>query len=203
MENTWFTSDTHFGHKNIIPYSQRPFKDVDEMNEVMVQNWNKLVKPGDIVRHNGDFSFQQYEPFKKFIWQLNGQIHLVLGNHDKMIIQHKNEILKQGKIVTIQHYDELKIGGQMIVLFHYGCRVWNKSHHSSILLYGHSHGSLPPYGKSVDIGVDCKEVVCVAGPQGQKTQAEYRPIHLDEILKYMEKRETPVSDHHGRKEMDL
>ncbi len=189
MSDTWHISDTHFGHNNIIKYSNRPYSSVDEMNEMMIQEWNKLVKPGDNVYHNGDFAFMPFPKFKNLLMRLNGNIHLVYGNHDKMIREHERELLQQGKIVSIQHYKELKIGGQMIVLFHYGMRVWNKSHHGSILLYGHSHGSLPPYGKSVDVGVDCKEIT-----------PEYRPIHLDEVLKYMSKRETPVVDHHGMRE---
>lgn len=184
----WFISDTHFGHANIIRYSNRPYKDVDEMNEMMIQEWNKLVKPGDLVYHNGDFAFLPTDKLEKLLRRLSGSIHLVLGNHDKDIIKNRNQLLKQGKLATIQHYNELNVDGQKIILFHYGCRVWNKSHHGSILLYGHSHGSLPPFGKSVDIGVDCKEIT-----------HEYRPIHLDEVLKYMSKREQSVVDHHGMK----
>ncbi len=189
MSDIWHISDTHFGHANIIKYSNRPYANVDEMNEMMIQEWNKLVKPGDNVYHNGDFAFMSVDRLEKLLWRLNGSIHLVLGNHDKEIIKNRNRLLKHGKFATIQHYNELKVGGQMVVLFHYGMRVWNKSHHGSILLYGHSHGSLPPYGKSVDVGVDCKEIT-----------SEYRPIHLDEVLKYMSKRETPVVDHHGMRE---
>lgn len=188
--DTWFTSDTHWGHANIIKYSNRPFKDVEEMNEKMLQEWNDRVKPNDVVYHNGDVAFMPYPKLKNYLWRLNGTIHLVLGNHDKDIILHREDLLRQGKIATIQHYNELKLRGcPMIVLFHYGCRVWNKSHHGSILLYGHSHGSLPPFGKSVDVGVDCKEIT-----------HEYRPIHLDEVLAYMDKRQGEVIDHHGMKD---
>jgi calcineurin-like phosphoesterase family protein len=186
MSDIWHISDTHFGHANIIKYSNRPFSDVEEMNEMMIQEWNKLVKPSDQVYHNGDFAFLQLDKLKRLLWRLNGNIHLMLGNHDKEITKHRADLLKHGKFVTIQHYHELKVAGKMIVLFHYGQRVWNKSHHGSIMLYGHSHGSLPPHGLSVDVGVDCKEIT-----------HEYRPIHLDEVLKYMSKREAVVVDHHG------
>jgi calcineurin-like phosphoesterase family protein len=195
--NQWFISDTHFGHANIIKYSNRPFLNVDDMNDKMIKEWNKLVKPGDLVYHMGDFAFMPYHTFKGFLWNLNGNIHLMLGNHDKMITEHKDELLKQGKFASIQHYRELKASGKTLILFHYGQRVWNKSHHDSIHLYGHSHGSLPPFGKSVDVGVDCKEIVCAAGPQGKKDASEYRPIHLDEVLDYMDKRKPEVVDHHG------
>ena len=112
MEDVWFISDPHFGHSRIIEYSSRPFANVDEMNEKMVQNWNELVKPGDRVYCNGDVAFMPYDKFRAFIWRLNGNIHLVLGNHDKMIIENKNDLLKQGRFATIQHYNELKIAGQ-------------------------------------------------------------------------------------------
>lgn len=186
MKNTWFISDTHFGHANIIKYSNRPYSHVDEMNEALIQNWNALVKPDDIIYHLGDFAFMQWRDFSQMVWKLNGHIQFIRGNHDKMIDQHEVELLRSGKIETIQNYLEIKPAGQMIVLFHYGQRVWNKSHHGSIHLYGHSHGSLPPHGKSVDVGVDCKEIT-----------AEYRPIHLDEVTTYMSKRTFEAVDHHG------
>ena len=189
MSDIFFTSDTHWGHANIIKYSARPFADVDEMNAALIKNWNAVVKPTDTVWHLGDFAFMQFSKFKNVLWQLNGDIHFVRGNHDKMIDQNKVEILRQGKIKTIQDYAELKVAGKFIVLFHYGQRVWNKSHHGSIHLYGHSHGSLPPHGLSVDVGVDCKEIT-----------SEYRPIHLDEVIKYMDKRKSIVVDHHGMKD---
>jgi calcineurin-like phosphoesterase family protein len=191
LSNTFFCSDTHFGHSRIIKYSNRPYTDVEEMNEKMRAEWNALVKPGDNVYHLGDFAFMPFEKLHKYTWSLNGNIHLIKGNHDKEIDRNQRELLKQGKFVTIQHYRELKIAGKMLVLFHYGQRVWNKSHHGSIHLYGHSHGSLPPHGLSVDVGVDCKEIT-----------PEYRPIHLDEVLQYMSKREQAVVDHHGMSDED-
>lgn len=82
MINTWFTSDHHFGHKNIIEYEKksRPFETVEEMNEIMIDRWNKVVKPQDKVYHLGDFAFG-----KKNIAiaeRLNGRKILILGNHD-------------------------------------------------------------------------------------------------------------------------
>lgn len=187
MPNTYFISDTHFGHDKIRGYSNRNFSSVQEMDEAMIKNWNTLVKPEDTIWHLGDVAFMKYPEFKSLVWRLNGKKNLVLGNHDKMIIENKNELLR-GAFESIQTYAEINVGGQFIVLFHYAQRVWNRSHKNSISLWGHSHGSLPPFGKSVDVGVDCKEIT-----------SEYRPIHIDEVIKYMSKRQGEVVDHHGRK----
>jgi calcineurin-like phosphoesterase family protein len=189
MKNLFFISDTHWGHKNIIKYSNRPYADVVEMNEGLITNWNAVVKPADTVWHNGDFAFMQYPDFKNVLRRLNGTIHVILGNHDQMITQNKFDILQGKKIQSIQNYAEVKVAGTMIVLFHYGMRTWNKAHYNSIHLYGHSHGTLPSFGRSVDVGVDCKEVT-----------PEYRPIHLDEILKFMSGKGFEQVDHHGIRE---
>lgn len=152
----------------------------------MIENWNAVVKPHSIVWHLGDVAFMPYKHFKNTWRRLNGIKNLVLGNHDNMIIDNREELLQEKLFNSIQNYAELRLRGlPMIVLFHYGQRVWNKSHHGSIHLYGHSHGSLPPFGKSVDAGVDCKEIT-----------PEYRPITLDEVLAYMAKREFETVDHH-------
>lgn len=75
----WFIADTHFGHANIIRYCKRPFKDVDEMNEKLIQNWNEKIEPEDVVYHLGDFSFRGHDRYRK---RLNGTIILLKGNHD-------------------------------------------------------------------------------------------------------------------------
>lgn len=185
MNNIFFVSDTHFGHANIIKYSQRPFLDVEDMNEKMVEAWNNTVQQGDIVYHLGDVAFMNYYKFTNLWRRLNGQKHIILGNHDKMITSNREDLLKNHKIGSISTYREIYVGDQMFVLFHYGQRVWNKSHHGTIHLYGHSHGSLPPFGKSVDVGVDCKEIT-----------SEYRPVHVDEVIKYMAARTGESVDHH-------
>ena len=63
----WFTSDTHFGHKNIIQYCSRPWDNVEKMNEDIINNWNAIVKPNDIVFHLGDVSFRNKE--KTYIYR--------------------------------------------------------------------------------------------------------------------------------------
>lgn len=86
--NMFITSDMHFGHANIIKYCNRPFKDVDDMNNKLIHNWNQRVKEDDIVYHLGDFCFKggvEGGISKPQYWenQLNGKIIHIKGNHDK------------------------------------------------------------------------------------------------------------------------
>jgi len=93
---------------------------------------------------------------------------------------------------SVQHYKEIsfkidsmkagKYGATKICMFHYAQSVWNQSHHQTIHLYGHSHGSLPDRGnRSMDIGVDTNNLY---------------PYHLDEIMLIMKDRRNAVVDHH-------
>lgn len=75
-------SDTHFGHANIIKYCNRPFKDVAEMDSIMVKNWNETVSNNDMVLHLGDVGLGKKEYIKNILKQLNGRKILIKGNHD-------------------------------------------------------------------------------------------------------------------------
>jgi calcineurin-like phosphoesterase family protein len=82
MPKTFVISDTHFGHKKIIPLQNRPFRDTDEMDAHMIAKWNSVVEDGDIVIHLGDFAFGGKENIQRVRRELRGQIILVCGNHD-------------------------------------------------------------------------------------------------------------------------
>ena len=84
MKKTWFIGDTHFYHKNIIKFEDefRPFDTVEEMNETLVDNWNRVVQPEDTVYHVGDVVFGGHEKHE-IIGRLNGKKRLILGNHDR------------------------------------------------------------------------------------------------------------------------
>ncbi len=80
-------SDTHFNHKNIIDYCNRPFKDIDEMNNTIIYNWNRIVKKDDIVYHLGDFFLGSKFDLKDIVDRLNGAIYLIRGNHDRLTVK--------------------------------------------------------------------------------------------------------------------
>jgi calcineurin-like phosphoesterase family protein len=86
IPEVFFTADTHFGHRNVIPYCKRPYADVEEMDAAMIQLWNETVKPDDIVYHLGDFAFGPQVRIREVISQLNGYKTLVMGNHDKKTV---------------------------------------------------------------------------------------------------------------------
>lgn len=153
----WFTSDTHFNHRNIIKYCNRPFVSVEEMNEKIINNFNSLVGTKDTVFHLGDFCIQhRLDEWMYFLQRLNGRIHLIKGNHDSKKILKKLDDVKElhNKLIWIK--DFYYINRLNIALMHYSMRIWPKSHHGSIHLFGHSHGTLQlPEGiKSMDVGVD-------------------------------------------------
>ena len=77
-DNIYFTSDTHFRHSRIIELCNRPFGDVEEMNEVMIANWNRVVGKDDIIFHLGDFCFGGSEVWNSILDRLNGKIYLIL-----------------------------------------------------------------------------------------------------------------------------
>ena len=76
-QKIFFTSDHHFGHTNIIRFSERPFKTIEEMDDELINRWNEKVSSSDIVYHLGDISLARPERTKEIFDQLNGTIFLV------------------------------------------------------------------------------------------------------------------------------
>jgi calcineurin-like phosphoesterase family protein len=172
----FFSSDFHFNHSNILRYSNRPFKDVYEMNETIISNWNNLVKPQDEAFFLGDFVFGGEQMVGHFLSRLNGKINIIFGNHDKSLRSFAKYNKSFGnRISFLGDYAEITINGQFIVLSHYSFRVWNKSHHGAWNLYGHSHGNLPddPNARAIDVGVDCRN---------------FCPINFEQVAAIMEKK---------------
>ena len=181
----FWTSDPHFGHANVIKYSNRPFADVEEMEYKLILNWNSKVKPGDEVYILGDMFFCKADNAKSIVRRLNGQKFLIYGNHDKLVRNNKE---LQAMFNKCADYMEVtvKIGEekQPIVMSHYPMLTWNRAHHGSWMLHGHSHGNLcyPFSAKILDVGVDVHN---------------YAPISLDEVAAIMSGFPINKIDHHG------
>ena len=95
-EKLFFTADTHFNHTNILKFCNRPFNSVEQMNETLIDNWNRVVGKDDTVFHLGDFCLGGAAEWTKLLDRLNGKIYLILGNHDL-----KN--IRQGFIQRFEH----------------------------------------------------------------------------------------------------
>lgn len=176
----FFTSDTHFGHANVLKYDRRPFDTIEEHDEVLIENWNAVVKPGDVVYHLGDVAWHRHVPdIDRLLSRLHGTKILILGNHDE------KTVAKSTKWAKVTPYYEVTIAEQKICLFHYAMRVWNRSHHGSWSLHGHSHGTLPKtmVAKTLDVGTMCWS---------------YCPVSFEQIKAEMDQKTfVPVDGHTG------
>lgn len=152
-EHLYFTSDTHFFHRAMV--ERRGFSSIDQMNDALINNWNHVVPPTGVVIHLGDVSFGGTVNTVSVLGQLNGRIHLVQGNHDRGMSS-----TARNMFATVQDYLEVRVTNIAgldrikVICSHYAHRVWNEHHHGSLHVYGHSHGSLPGQGRSMDVGVD-------------------------------------------------
>jgi len=186
MKN-WITSDCHFGHSNIIKYCNRPFKNVKENDDTILNNINSLVSnPNDHLYILGDFCFG--DPYH-YIQKINCKnLHFVIGSHDKKMWRCKQYFIEfKDKIITT-------LNNHIFVMTHCCHLTWEKSHWGSIHLYGHSHGRLGRVddpevpenkyrtainlilsrAKSMDVGVDTNN---------------FKPYSIEEIIELMSKKE--------------
>ena len=134
----FYIADTHFGHSNIIPFDSRPFSNVEEMDEYIIHQWNKTVTKSDSVYVLGDM-FWNYsnEQMIKTLRKLNGQKHLIWGNHDRMSRDVKS------CFNTVSEIKEVKDNGVNVFLCHYPVLFWNKNlTENSVHLYGHVHETM-------------------------------------------------------------
>lgn len=170
MKNTYFISDTHFGHTNILKFEPefRPFKNVDEMNEYIIQEWNKVVKWDDEVYHLGDVYFASKSNLN-FVKRLNGKKKLVLGNHD--IHTSPKEFHDVG---FEEIYGMLKFRKNFIIT-HAPVHVDELQYGATYNIHGHTHGRMikDSFGKNDKRYIN----VCVE-------RLNYKPIHADELLDY-------------------
>lgn len=165
MSNFFFTSDQHFGHTNIIKYCNRPFSSVEEMDEKIIENWNKVVKPEDVVYTLGDFSLPDRKNYstwesqilfvKYTLKRLNGKIIIVFGSHDKHAYECKHSFYTYHNKNTIA---EVKINELIIQCSHCALLTWEKRTHGALSAFGHVHSGpskkFPCVLGSYDVGVD-------------------------------------------------
>jgi len=156
----YVTSDSHFGHKNIIQYCHRPFKTVNEMNEHMISMWNSVVSENDVVLHLGDFALTSRQHLRSIRDQLKGDIILIPGNHD-----HPSRLQNFNIFVLDSLYSEgVNIIKENMIFSH---RPLLNVPGSMVNVHGHIHDK-PSYGKYLNVCVDV---------------TNYTPLTFEEVRK--------------------
>jgi calcineurin-like phosphoesterase family protein len=186
-DNLFFVSDTHFGHKNIIEYYNRPFLNSDEQTSKLIENWNKTCDENSTVFFLGDFALRiGKNDIDKILCSLNFKdLYFIPGNHEKSFKNWYYNKLNKAilRVHLLNTYEEINIENQFIVLCHYPLQSWRGSKYGSWHLHGHEHGGLEQSRpesscdrKILDVGVDCHK---------------YSPVSYQEIKKTMNSRKTP------------
>lgn len=175
MSEIFITSDTHFYHRANFLWEPRGFSSVEEMNEKIIENWNSIISPNDIVYHLGDTMLNDNEKGIECFKRLNGRIFLIFGNHD-------TEARRDALFTECIHKMDggryayvIKHGKQSIYLSHYPTLTANfdDKHFSQhvINLHGHVHSKTPwidPRNPFIyDVGMDAHNCT---------------PIHIDEVI---------------------
>ena len=132
----YYTADLHFGHKNIISGCNRPFDDVEEMNETLIRNWNARVDDADTVFVLGDLFFAHPQP-EAVLGRLSGRKILIIGNHDDAWLDH-GDVSRH--FSSIAHYLEIEDDGRRATLCHYPMMAW-KDAKSAWMIHGHIHNN--------------------------------------------------------------
>jgi len=182
-QNVWFTSDHHFFHKNIIRLCNRPFSDMQEMSDKLIEKWNSVVQPNDYVFNLGDFCWSgSSDQWIKLLDKLNGIQILVIGNHDDRKCVEKvekhytpNQITSiVTKLLSVKERLEVRCGKRRYILDHFPQYNWEGKHHGVYHLHGHIHeknneiGTINSYNVSVE-------------------RNDYRPISLVEVNQILDK----------------
>ena len=189
--NIFLTSDLHFGHRNIIRIGKgRPFDSIQEHDEALIENWNSVVKPGDLVYVLGDFSIETtIDEIRKPLSRLQGSKHLILGNHDRKKIhtQLRTENLWQ----SVREYNSIRfdaVDGTKVFLrmMHFPILEFDgafknyRCKEKYIHCYGHIHNAnnydhiYKELGfPAVHIGVDTSDTFPNTKP--------YTPINIEDV----------------------
>ncbi len=172
----YYISDLHIGHTNVIRYDNRPFENVEEMNKMLVRNWNSVINSTDEVYVLGDFAWKNALGVE-VLKQLKGRKFLIKGNHDKI-----NEKMEK-YFEWIKDYAVIYDKQTKVVLFHYPIANWDGQYRGSVHLYGHIHNTRDHYilekcriiYRKADIPFECYNVGCMM------PYINYTPRTLEEI----------------------
>lgn len=165
MSKIWTWSDQHFFHKNIIRYSDRPFNDLDEMNQALVDNYKARVQPDDVCIWGGDVGFAPDEAINEILHQCPGYKILIIGNHD----------FRRKKLRKL-HFDEIHVAydytlyDTQLVFTHY---PFDTVEYPIVNIHGHSHTFNSEHPLCINVSVE---------------QIDYVPITFEELAEKVKTR---------------
>lgn len=166
---TFYTSDTHFFHSGVLnkEFCARPFRNVFDMNVALVNRWNAVVRPGDIVHHLGDFAFEHAMPTEVYnlFNSLNGRKHLKVGNHDT------DSVIRLPWVTVSGSGEVATTRGHMLRLSHYPP---GNPKEGELHLHGHLHKRSPQRMPIFDVGVDANDFRPVAEHELDRAVENYR-----------------------------
>lgn len=189
MANTWFTADTHFGHDRLIELDRTRFGSIREHDDFLVDRWNSVVAPGDVVYHLGDVAWRM-PALDEHVRRLNGRKVLIAGNHDlcwtnrstarnvrrarrmvgRYVAAGFDEVISSGRMVAVMAghpvmLSHLPADGDHAGMDRYADR--RPAADGLPVVCGHVHGEWRTFGRQVNVGVD------VWG---------FAPVHVDDVV---------------------
>ena len=184
-QKLWFTSDPHFGHRNVIKFCDRPFANEKEMGEALINNWNEVVGENDIIFVLGDvFWFNDSRSIEKNLQKLNGIKYIISGNHDDFKSYHRvfdNPSIRLCHDITgvfLEGAPGKKI--YEIWLAHIPLATWPHRENGAIHLFGHIH-STPEGREGVDQDLHLHQTQCDVGVD----YWGYKPVQFETLLEKM------------------
>lgn len=136
MGKIFYISDLHLMHRNVIKFDNRQFETVEGMDKALIDNWNSVVTNADHVYHLGDFCWGKKDDWITYLKQLNGNIHIVTGNHD--LKQFGSDVKKY--LAEVADYKEITDNGRHVILCHYPIPFYKADYNPDVyMLYGHVH----------------------------------------------------------------
>ena len=167
----YFISDPHFGHENILKMCRRPFENVKEMNEAMIDAWNQRVTGNDTVFILGDLFYRCPDP-EPILQRLKGKKRLIIGNHDS---SWTDKVDLSRYFVSVDPFLEITDGVRAITLCHYPLLTW-KHKLRTYMVHGHIHNDTTSDFFPLLVA---RERVLNAGVEVNG----YRPVTFEELQK--------------------
>ena len=171
----YYISDLHFRDERVFGLTRRPFKNVEEFEKYIISTWNLFIKSDDVVYILGDIADDNHPESIEIIKELNGQKHLIIGNHDLKNLKHyeKSNVFK-----SINHNLLIEDNGRKVFLCHYPVMDRMEFNRGGYHVYGHIHNKDLPdikkyYKDKLAYNVSCDVI-------------DFRPRTLDELIKLKE-----------------